>query len=120
MGLGTTPQRITEQEIRETPGRALVLDDTDTGHLTKGSVTPSILNNEHWKAVNTAPITITNFAHGQDTQHLYILGDGFTTVQNNAKIVTKSGSDTLLAAGVMYQFVCMFGASPTQLIWYQL
>jgi hypothetical protein len=69
-----------------------------------GDPTPSVMNVERLEFRNTAPLTVTNFDEGQNGQRLEILGDGNTTIQNNARIVCASGADTLLDAGSTYSF----------------
>jgi hypothetical protein len=69
-----------------------------------GDPTPSVMNVERLEFRNTAPLTVTNFDDGQNGQRIEILGDGNTTIQNNARIVCASGADTLLDAGSTYAF----------------
>lgn len=61
---------------------------------------------------NTIPVTLVNILGGVDGQVLNIIGDGKTTLKNNAIIVTLSGSDTLLG---IHKYSLVFYAG----IWYQ-
>lgn len=74
------------------------------GLLKIGSVTPIITDAETWIAQNTGPITITNLLGGYDGQQVRILGDGQTTMANNANIVTNTGANKLLASNKFYRF----------------
>jgi len=81
------------------------LDKRSWGYIKKTSTLPSVKNCEHWITQNTAPITVTDFSDGQPGQHLYILGDGQTTLQNGAKISMFGGANLLLASGKLYHLV---------------
>src|SRR3954463_7568745 len=70
----------------------------------KLDTTPSVRDNEFFKATNTGAITVTQFDDGQECQRLHILGDGFTTVKNNANIITNTGADKLLVLNRVYRF----------------
>lgn len=74
------------------------------GLLKKGSVTPTITDSETWIAQNTVPVTVTNLLGGYDGQSVRILGDGQTTMANNANIVTNTGANKLLASNKFYRF----------------
>jgi hypothetical protein len=94
------------EELIDTPKRRNVLDTIPVAYIIKGQTEPSVENCEHWLAHNTAPLTITYFAKGGNGQHLYILGDGQTTVAHNLlKIITGSGINTLLVNNKLYHFV---------------
>ena len=70
----------------------------------KGDTTPSVMNVERIAFQNVVPITVVAFDEGQEGQTIIVLGDGQTTVANNAKIVTSTGANTLLDTGKIYQF----------------
>lgn len=103
------PETVSRQQQIEAPQAQLVLPTRYIGNLKKASVTPSVKNVEHWKAVNTAAVTITDFLDGQDGQSLYILGDAHTTIANNANIKTNTAANKLLAALVVYHFTMFDG-----------
>src|SRR5436190_7162545 len=67
--------------------------------------TPSVENVSRLKFRNTTAVLVTDFERGQEGQALDILGDGFTTVENNDRIVTSDAADLLLKEGVTYRFV---------------
>lgn len=72
--------------------------------------TPSVANRTVFECINTSPTTITNFLNGSKFQPLKILGDGFTTIANNATIKTNTGANKLLAANKVYNFT-LFGST---------
>ena len=67
--------------------------------------TPSVKNHRKWIANNAGATTVTQFDDGQNGQEIKILGDGFTTVANNANIKTNTAANKLLAANKVYTFV---------------
>src|SRR3954465_12953867 len=67
--------------------------------------TPTVENVSRLKFRNTTAVLVTDFERGQEGQALDILGDGFTTIENNDRIVTSDGADLLLEEGVTYRFV---------------
>lgn len=71
--------------------------------LTPGIAAPSVLNATIHKAGGSV-VTITNFKNGQKGQHISVLGDGVTTIQNGTSIKTNTGANKLLATGVVYRF----------------
>lgn len=79
-----------------------ILPDVNNSRFT--SVTPNVANISFVLAGAIAPITITNLLKGSDFQSLGILGDGFTTMANNANIKTNTGANKLLAANKVYRF----------------
>jgi hypothetical protein len=91
-------QVINAQETRNALSKQFVrlakLEDTS----------PSVMNVERLQFRNVTPTLVVNFDDGQEGQRVEILGDGNTTIQNNAKIITASGTDTLLDADVTYAF----------------
>lgn len=109
-----TPERITHEQIIEAPQTYLSLPRRFVGKLTPGSTTPSIKNVEHWRANNSGAVTVTNLVDGQEGQSLYILGDGFTTLQNGTTMFMQGAADLLLATDTVYHLVMMNGK------WYQI
>jgi len=100
-----TPERKTSEIISEAPATHLVLDKSFVRKLKKSDTTPSVLNTELCIAQNTGAVTVTDFLEGAEGQHLYILGDGFTTVADNTKIFTNTGANKLLATELFYHFI---------------
>lgn len=84
--------------------RFLVLPEQYGQRFIAADTTPSVLNNKHWLANNTGAVTITNFDDGANFQEIAILGDGFTSVANNATVKTNTGALKLLAANKVYRF----------------
>lgn len=74
-----------------------------------GDTTPSVLNQDYWECMNTGAVTITQFEYGYNLQTLKILGDGFTTIANNANIKTNTGANKLLAVNKVYTFTLFNG-----------
>lgn len=68
-----------------------------------GVLTPSVSNCEYWICGGTV-VSITNFKDGSDGQNLHILGDGNTTIVNNANIITNTGANKLLTNNKIYRF----------------
>lgn len=99
------PERVSNERIIEAPETRLVLDKRMVGKFPVGATTVSVLNVEYWIAQNTGAVTITNFTNGQEGQHLYIQGDGNTTLQQGATIETIAGANLLLANNKAYHFV---------------
>lgn len=91
----------------------LVLPIVFINELTVIDATPSVLNCLVHKCINIAPFDITNFSDGADGQTIRILGDGFTTVKNNATIKTNTTADKLLAAYKVYSFTLI------EEVWYE-
>lgn len=58
-------------------------------------------------------VTITDFQGGNKNQTIKILGDGTTTIANNASIKTNTGANKLLAANKVYRFTFINS------IWYE-
>ena len=108
------PQVIIEEHIFSAPITFQVLPKTLVGNIKIGDTTPSVLNLQHWVAKNTGAVTITDFKDGGNQQHLYILGDGQTTLQHGTNIFLSAGANLLLAVNRVYQLVMISGK------WYQL
>lgn len=98
------PTRITHEQLIEAPQTKLVLDKVLIGKLTKGDTTPDVKNVENWKAQNIAPLLVTNFTNGQPGQHLYIEGDGLTSLQHGTKILL-GGANLLLLPNIVYHLL---------------
>lgn len=86
-----------------------VLAKTPVDKFKPGDLTPSVLNCLNWICVNAGAITVTNFDDGADGQRIHILGDGFTTIANNAFIKTNTGANKLLAVNKVYRFTLFSG-----------
>lgn len=82
----------------------LVLPRENVDTFKKTQTTPSVRNVRVFITINTAATTITNFIGGADGQEIKILGDGFTTIANNANINTNTGANKLLVANKVYRF----------------
>lgn len=68
------------------------------------STTLDVLNKRIFELNNVAPITITDFLRGAIGQRIYLLGDGFTTIQNGTLIFTNTAANKLLLINVVYRF----------------
>lgn len=99
------PERVTSEKVVEAPQTHLSLDRAFVRRLTKTDTTPSVRNTELCLTQNTGAVTVTDFLDGAEGQHLYILGDGHTTVADNTKIFTNTGANKLLAADLFYHFI---------------
>lgn len=69
----------------------------------KVTATPSVKSLKRFISCGSV-ITITNFVGGADGQEIKILGDGNTTIANNANISTNTGANKLLALNKVYTF----------------
>ncbi len=58
--------------------------------------------------VNTVATNVTDLTKAQDGQFVLLLGDGFTTLKNNSRLVL--GADQLLAANKVYSLLYLAGA----------
>lgn len=103
--------RSEKEEVRfEVAPRFLVLPYEPMDTLS--TATPSVENVRVWKGGGIV-VTITNFLKGADNQEIAILGDGTTTISNNANIKTNTGANKLLAANKVYRFTFITG------VWYE-
>lgn len=93
----------------ESPVKPLVMETHFVAKVPKLATTPSVKNVKRHICVNTVPTTITQFNNGQEGQEIQVLGDGQTTVKNNANISTLSGADTLLTLGRLFKFTMFNG-----------
>ena len=80
------------------------LPETPVEEIQKADLTPSVLNLTKLRFINTVSTTVTNFRDAQEGQVIHVLGDGFTTLANNANIQTRTGANRLLTNGLLYIF----------------
>jgi hypothetical protein len=95
------------------PVKFAVLPTREFQKFVAADTSPSVLNNADWIANNTGAITVVAFDDGANGQQINILGDGFTTIANNAVIKTSTGANKLLAANKVYHLTYING------IWYE-
>lgn len=74
-------------------------------HNSKGDTTPSVLNNDRLRFVNTGATTVTKFDEGANGQFLVVIGDGLTTIAHGATIKNALGVNKLLLLDVAYAYV---------------
>lgn len=96
-------RRIKYERVIEASTTRLVLDRILYDTLV--STTPDVLNRQYFLS-HASATTVTNFLNGQDGQHLYILGNGNTTLTHGTNIFTTTGANKVLAANLMYHLVC--------------
>jgi hypothetical protein len=106
-------QSIREATTFHAPVRFNIPPTQSSQRFVAADTTPSVLNHEYWIANNIGAVTVTNFDDGSDCHELRVLGDGFTTVANNANIKTNTGANKLLAANKVYRFTNFNG------VWYE-
>lgn len=106
------PKVLYEKQIFNNGAAFNILPDVSSSRF-DGSTTPSVSNVTGFLAGASTPITITNFLKGSDWQTISILGDGNTTISNNANIKTNTGANKLLAANKIYRFTCISN------VWYE-
>lgn len=97
-------QFINEQTVFNTPVLFAALPLRNSDKFPLGADKVSVANIEAFTTANTGAITVTEFQKGFIGQRIFILGDGFTTIQNNATIKTNTGADKLLDANKVYRF----------------
>lgn len=102
-------QIINEEYIFDAPPTFNVFPRDFTDQLVGSS--PSVLNRTKWEANSNG--VITNFLNGSEGQAISILGDGNTSVNNNAVIKTNTGATKTLLNKVVYTFTYYDG------IWYE-
>jgi hypothetical protein len=100
----TNPNVVRQDLVVDAQQRSNILPTQFIIKLTLGSTTPSVSNVTRAKAINVAPITITNFTNGQEGQEIQILGDGNTTFADNLSIKTLAAADTLMVFNKIYKF----------------
>jgi hypothetical protein len=81
-----------------------ILPETNVDSIPKLSTTLDVSNRELFICINTVGTTITNFLKGSNGRQIRLLGEGFTTIANNANIKTNTGANKLLAASKVYRF----------------
>jgi hypothetical protein len=100
----TSVTQITEQQQIEVAQSQLALPRIYVAK-SKAQATPSVKNILRLIFNNVAPLDVTNFLQGQEGQEIIVLGDGQTTIKNNANILTNTAADKLLLADYIYKFV---------------
>lgn len=108
------PERSTDIQTFDKPVQFLAGVITQPQRFVAGATTPTVEAHNVWIANSIAPVTITNFLKGAFGQNIYILGDGFTTIANNANIKTNTGANKLLATNMFYMFTFFNG------VWYEI
>ena len=96
------PERISHTRIIDATTIRNFLD-TKTYDILNGT-TPNVANLEYFLS-HLSSVTVTNFKNGQEGQHLYILGNGNTTVTHGTNIFTSTSANKLLLANRMYHFI---------------
>ena len=99
---------VRSETVIEAPVTQTVLEKQFVRN-SKGDTTPSVLNVKKLVFKNTGAVLVTKFDDGQPGQDLALLGDGQTTIQNNALIVTNTGANRLLANGLVYHYTYLEG-----------
>lgn len=94
-------ENINRPQIKSVPANNAVLDTGVVSILR--TATPDVQNVPYFYSHSSA-VTVTNFKHGQDGQTIKILGNGNTTITNNANIKTNTGANKVLAANMVYTF----------------
>jgi hypothetical protein len=108
------PREDYQPIIKQVPDTFDVLPVQQVKQLEVAHTTPSVANLEKFMLANTSTHALTDFAEGQDGQHIHVLGDGFTTVgAGGTKIKTVSGTSSVLLSNIVYQFTRFAG------IWYE-
>ncbi len=97
----------------ESEVRHKVLPHVFVDKLQPSSAEPSVQNVTVFLAGGIA-VTILNFRNGQEGQRIDILGDGLTTVQDNADISNLGGINNLLVVDTIYTYILINN------VWYQL
>lgn len=69
----------------------------------KGTL-PDVLNRKTFELGNTEATTITDFKNGAPGQRIYLLGDGFSTIEHGTLIFTSTGANKLLEEDKVYTF----------------
>lgn len=102
--VGTGLERIESEQVINAQETRNALAKQFIRKAKIGDTTPSVLNVERLEFRNSSALLVTAFDDGQEGQKIEVLGDGNTTVENNAKIVTAGGADLLLDEGAVYGF----------------
>lgn len=69
-----------------------------------GQTTPNVSQLTLLVFQNTGAVSVTDLVGGNEGNELRIIGDGFTTLVFNTRIVTNTGANKLLAANKYYSF----------------
>lgn len=109
--LGGIDRILGETQVEDMQTRH-VLEKQFVSSLTTGSTTPDVLNKKIFELGNVGAITVTDFINGAPGQRIYILGDGFTTIQHGILIFTSTGANKLLVANTVYTFTFFPIAGP--------
>ena len=99
------PEQVRHEINSEATSRQLILGTKLIGKIPVGVVQPKVTNVEFWQTQNTGAVLITNFLDGQDGQSLYLLGDGFTSLDYTTMDVGIA--NLLLTNGLIYHLVRM-------------
>lgn len=87
----------------------VVLSDINGDTIVPGVTTPDVSNRSVLVLKNTGPITITNFIGADNYRTIKLIGDGQTTIQNNAVIKTSTAADKLMVSNKAYNFTLISG-----------
>lgn len=99
------PKRELNEHVSEAPNTPFQMPKQQPTKLRKGHTAPSVQNLEKFMLQNTVATTLTDFANGQDGQHIHVLGDGQTSVGAAAtSIISNTGAAKLLAVNKVYGF----------------
>jgi hypothetical protein len=101
---GTGLERVESEQVINSQATRNVLEKELVRWAKRTDTSPSVLNVHKLMFRNTVATLVIRLDDGAEGQTVDVLGDGFTTIQNNTKIITASGADTLLAAGAVYTF----------------
>ena len=101
---GSGPLRIIREHLFDGPITFSQLPKRTLKRI-KGSGTLDLTNLETIKFANAAPVSYSNIKGGANGQRVLVLGDGQSTINNNAKIKTYSGGNVLLSNDVTYELV---------------
>jgi hypothetical protein len=113
----TVPCNAQQQADRITArGQVTAPVFANTATVTIVGATPSVSSSNVFRTGNGGSTTVTNFLNGVDSQNITIsCGDANTTIANNAKNLTASGSNFVCTLNATIQFVFSSGAN----VWIQ-
>jgi len=93
------------EEINAVPQTPYVLERNSFVHINDLETAPDVKNVSFLELNNSGATTVTDFMNGQESQVLALHPlNGNTTIKNNARIKTNTGTDKLLTAGLIYRF----------------
>jgi hypothetical protein len=95
---------VSSEQVIQAEATRNVLEKQLIRWAKRGDTTPSVLNVERLQFRNTVSTLVTKFDDGKPGQQIYVLGDGFTTIQNGAKIINANAADRLLGAGEVHTY----------------